>query len=75
MTADSVDLWVDLICPYAWMASRWMLEVEAIRAITLRFHVISLSVLNEGRADLSERYRRLLDVGWGPPAERGPTPA
>jgi hypothetical protein len=43
-----------------------VLEVETIRAITVRFHVMSLSLLNEGRADLPERYRRLLDVGWGP---------
>lgn len=61
-----VDLWVDPICPYAWMTSRWLSEVERVRPLVAQFHVMSLSVLNEGRGDLPERYRRLLDVGWGP---------
>ncbi len=61
-----VDLWVDPICPYAWMTSRWLSEVERVRPVVARFHVMSLSVLNESREDLPERYRRLLDVGWGP---------
>ena len=61
-----VDLWFDPICPYAWMTSRWLLEVERWRRVHVDFHVMSLSVLNEGKPDLPQFYRDLLDVGWGP---------
>lgn len=58
-------MWFDPTCPWAWMTSRWLTEVERVRGITVTWWVMSLSMLNEGR-DLDPGYRALMDDSWGP---------
>jgi protein-disulfide isomerase-like protein with CxxC motif len=64
-SGDTVEMWFDPICPWAWMTSRWLLEVEKVRPIAASWHVMSLAYLNSEK-DIPDDYRKKLEPAWGP---------
>jgi hypothetical protein len=63
---QKIDIWVDPVCPFAWVTAQWLLEVEKVRDIEARFNIMSLAYLNERRDGLSDDYRKMMQNSWGP---------
>jgi 2-hydroxychromene-2-carboxylate isomerase len=58
---SSIDLYVDPVCPFAWVTSRWLLDAATAtgRSVTLR--QMSLAVLNDSR-DVTPAQRAKLEL-------------
>lgn len=59
------DFWLDPACPFAWITSRWILEVEKVRDVEVTWHIMSLAYLNQDK-DISDEYREFLKTAWQP---------
>jgi 2-hydroxychromene-2-carboxylate isomerase len=66
---QNVQFWFDPVCPWAWITSRWMLEVEKVRPVRPEWRIMSLAYLNltqhEGKG-LNEDYLQRMSLAWGP---------
>lgn len=60
-----VELWFDPMCPWAWITSRWLINVSKERDLDITWSVMSLAVLNEGR-EIPPQYADAMAAAWGP---------
>jgi len=65
MTTTEAEFWFDPLCPFAWITSRWILEVEKVRDVKVTWRIMSLAYLNQDK-DISDDYREMLKTAWGP---------
>ena len=62
---QEVEIWVDPLCPWAWVTSRWLLHAAEVRDLDVHVRVMSLAVLNENK-ELSAEYADFIKKSWGP---------
>ena len=61
-----VDFFWDPMCPWAWITSRWMVEVQEQRSLDVDWRFISLRVVNEAKdydKDFPPRYPEVHGLG------------
>jgi hypothetical protein len=65
----TAEFWFDPLCPWAWITSRWMHEVEKVRPVRTKWNIMSLAYLNlvqHDKKDMKDEYRELMKKAWGP---------
>ncbi|MEN9803962.1 MAG: hypothetical protein RIS41_809 [Actinomycetota bacterium] len=62
---SDLDFFFDPVCPWAWITSRWVVEVQSQRSYDVRWRPISLKVLNrDNTADwYTDQYKRWHAMG------------
>ncbi len=65
-TPSVAEFWFDPLCPWAWLTSRWIKEVQEVRDVQVNFRVMSLALLNADKTDISDDYREMLKSAMGP---------
>lgn len=61
-----VDFFWDPMCPWAWITSRWMIEVQEQRGLEVDWRFIALRVINEDKdyeQDFPAKYPELHGLG------------
>jgi predicted DsbA family dithiol-disulfide isomerase len=58
MSTPIVEMYIDPLCPWAWLSSRWLLEAEKVRPFTVVTKVFSLGEVNAENED----YREFFEV-------------
>ncbi|MCX6433225.1 MAG: disulfide bond formation protein DsbA [Actinobacteria bacterium] len=61
----TVDVWLDPMCPWSGVTAEWVLEVQREIGLDVRWHAMSLAILNEGQ-EIPEEWRQLFADSWGP---------
>lgn len=56
-----IELYVDPVCPFAWVTSRWLLDAASITGRGVVLRQMSLAVLNDGNDVAAEQRGKL---GW-----------
>jgi predicted DsbA family dithiol-disulfide isomerase len=57
------EFWFDPMCPWAFITSRWILEVEKVRDIEVSWNIFSLPHLNKDR-EMSDKYVAIFANSW-----------
>ena len=65
MREADLDFFFDPVCPFAWITSRWVYEVQRQRDYAVAWKFISLRMVNDDRGygDIPEQYKVLHDIG------------
>jgi len=60
-----LEFFFDAVCPWAWVTSRWVEEVRALRSYDVEWRFISLKMINQHRTDetYTPSYRAVHMVG------------